>query len=414
MQYGCIAERLGHSFSPEIHALLGEYSYELCELTPQQVGPFLEKGGFRGINVTIPYKETVIPYLSFVDDEARRIGAVNTVVNREGRLYGYNTDFYGMRALLARMGVSLAGRKVAVLGTGGTSRTAHAVAESLGAREILSVSRRAREGVITYDTLCREHRDLEILINTTPVGMYPNPEDAVLDPAQFPHLVGVADAVYNPLRPTLVLAARKRGIPAEGGLFMLVAQAVRASEIFLGLTYPEGTAERVFSELVRRKENLVLIGMPGSGKSTVGRLLAEQLGREFVDTDELIVKADGRAISEIFSKEGEAFFRALEARVIKESVAQRNGLVVATGGGAILREENTDALRRNGRLYFLDRPLEALLPTPDRPLASSAEDIRRRYEERYGRYLALADRRIEISGDAAWVAEEIGKDFCQS
>lgn len=411
MQYGCIAEHLGHSFSPEIHALLADYSYELCELAPQEVGPFLERGDFLGINVTIPYKGTVIPYLSYVDGEAQRIGAVNTIVNREGRLCGYNTDFYGMRALFDHMGVSLAGKKVAILGTGGTSRTARAVAESLGASEILSVSRGAREGVITYDDLYRNHSDIEILINTTPVGMYPNPDAAVVDVRCFPRLQGVADAVYNPVRSKLVLEASQLGISAEGGLFMLVAQAVRASEIFLDKTYPKGTVERIYEILLRRKENLVLVGMPGSGKSTVGRLLAEHLGREFVDTDTLITDADGREISDIFCEDGEAFFRDLETRVIRESVAQRNGLIVATGGGAILRDENVRALRQNGRLYFLDRALEELLPTPDRPLASSAEDIRKRYEERYERYLSVADRRIEIFGDAEQTASEIGKDF---
>lgn len=411
MQYGCIAERLGHSFSPEIHALLADYSYELCELAPHEVGLFLKSGDFCGINVTIPYKETVIPYLSFVDEEAKRIGAVNTIVRREGKLYGYNTDFYGMCALFEHMGVSLAGRKVAILGTGGTSRTSRAVAEALGASEILLVSRRARDGVITYEDLYQQHSDIEILINTTPVGMYPHPDAAAVDVRSFPHLKGVADAVYNPVRSTLVLEARQLGIPAEGGLFMLIAQAMRASEIFLDKTYPKGTVERIYEILLRRKENLVLIGMPGSGKSTVGRLLASSLGRELVDTDELVVRADGREISAIFREDGEVFFRDLETRMICEGVAQRNGLVVATGGGAILREENVAALRRNGRLYFLDRELRDLLPTPDRPLASSAEDIRRRYEERYDLYIAAADRRIGISGDAEQTAREIGKDF---
>lgn len=411
MQYGCIAEHLGHSFSPEIHALLGEYPYDLKELAPVEVGPFLEQGDFLGINVTIPYKETVIPYLSELDEGARRIGAVNTIVKCGGRLCGYNTDFYGMHALLARIGVSLADRKIAVLGTGGTSRTARAVAESLGAREILSVSRHARAGVITYDALYREHADVEYIINTTPVGMYPHPDGAAVELSRFPRLLGVADAVYNPVRPRLILEARRLGIPSEGGLFMLIAQAKRASEIFLDTVYPEGTEERIYDTLLRRKENLVLVGMPGSGKTTVGRLLAKTLGRELVDTDELIVRVDGRTIPEIFAQDGEDFFRALETRVIREQVAQRNGLVVATGGGAILRQENVDALRRNGRIYFLDRSLDELIPTADRPLASSAEDIRRRYTERYERYCETADVRIAISGDAEWVSETIGKDF---
>ncbi|MBQ9132086.1 MAG: shikimate dehydrogenase [Clostridia bacterium] len=411
MEYGCIAERLGHSFSREIHAALGEYPYELCEVRPEALDSFMKARDFRGINVTIPYKEAVIPYLFHIDEQAKKIGAVNTVVNRDGKLYGYNTDFYGMKALITRMGLSLTDKKVAVLGTGGTSRTAKAVAEDMGARQILWVSRREREGVVSYDTLCARHADTQILINTTPCGMYPHPEGQAVDLSVFPDLEGVVDAVYNPVRPQLILQAQGRGIPAEGGLYMLVAQAVRASEIFLDTVYPEGTVQRVFLPLLRKKENLVLVGMPGSGKSTVGRLLADRLDREFCDTDALIEQATGMPIPEIFAKHGEAYFRDLESAVIREAVAGRNGLVVATGGGAILREENCDALRRNGRLYFLDRPVEELIPTADRPLASTAEDIRRRYRERYPRYCATADLRISVKGDAAQVAEEIRKDF---
>lgn len=412
MHYGCIAERLRHSFSPEIHAQLGDYRYELCELAPDAVGDFLMKGDFYGINVTIPYKETVIPYLSHIDGEAERIGAVNTIVNRDGKLYGYNTDFYGMRSLIERLGLSIGGKKVAVLGTGGTSRTAVAVAESMGASSVMRVSRTAKEGAIDYATLTRDHTDTRVIINTTPCGMFPNPDGAAVDVNAFPTLEGVVDAVYNPLRPTLVLDARRKGIPAEGGLYMLVAQAVRASELFLDKTYPTGVIERVYQKLIRQKENLVLIGMPASGKSTVGKLLGERLGREFVDMDECIVRTAGKEISEIFAADGEQGFRDLESRVLREQIAQRNGLVIATGGGAILRDENVYALRRNGRLYFLDRPLDDLMPTEDRPLASSRTAIAQRYTERYGRYCAVADVRVPVSGSAAEVASEIEKEFC--
>ena len=414
MHYGCIAQRLGHSFSPEIHAQLGSYRYELCELAPDAVKDFLEKRDFLGINVTIPYKETVIPYLSHIDEQAKRIGAVNTVVNRGGKLYGYNTDFYGMRSLIEWLGLSLGGKKVAVLGTGGTSRTAVAVAESMGASTVLRVSRTARDGAIDYATLTREHRDLHILINTTPCGMFPNPDASAVDVNDFPMLEGVVDAVYNPLRPKLVSDAKKKGVVAEGGLYMLVAQAVRASELFLDTTYQQGTVERVYKKLMRQKENLVLVGMPASGKSTVGAILAERLGREFVDMDEAIVNTAKRPISEIFSADGERGFRDLESRVLREQLAQRNSLVIATGGGAILRDENVDALRRNGRLYFLDRPLEDLIPTEDRPLASSREAITARYHERYERYCTVADVKIPVFGSAEEVAREIEKEFCIS
>lgn len=411
MQYGCVAEKLGHSFSKVIHAELGDYSYELCEIAPDALDAFLQKRDFCGINVTIPYKERVIPHLSFIDEQAKAIGAVNTIVNREGRLYGYNTDFYGMKALIEHIGLELRGKKVAVLGTGGTSKTARAVARSLGTKTVLCVSRRAGEGVVDYDTLYADHADIEILINTTPCGMYPNPDASAVDVDRFPNLLGVVDAVYNPLRPKLVLDAKSRGIPAEGGLYMLVAQAVRASEIFFDKTYPAEVLERVYRKIAAQKENIVLIGMPASGKSTVGQLLADRLEREFCDTDSEIVDFAGREITEIFAQDGEDTFRDIESRVIRERVAQRNGLVIATGGGAILRDENVNALKRSGRLYFIDRPLADLLPTQDRPLASSTEAIRRRYEERYHRYCAVCDTRIEVNGSAESVAEAILTDF---
>lgn len=411
MQYGCIGERLKHSFSPDIHARLGDYQYELCEVAPNDLDRFLKARDFLGINVTIPYKAAVIPYLSEIDAHAEEIGAVNTVVNRDGRLYGYNTDFYGMKAMIERMGLSLDGKKVAVLGTGGTSRTARAVARALGAEEILAVSRRANPDVVSYEQLYAEHSDVQIFINTTPCGMFPHPDSVAVDVTRFPRLEGVADAVFNPLRPQLVTDAKALGIPAEGGLFMLVAQAVCASEIFFDCTYPKERAERIYQELFRKKENIVLVGMPASGKSTVGRLLAAQLGRAFCDSDDLIVEAAGKPISDIFRDEGETAFRDLESRVISEQLAQKNSLVIATGGGAILRDENVNALRRNGRLYFLDRPLKELLPTEDRPLATTAEKIRLLYEQRYSRYCSVSDVRIDVQDEAEGIAEQIGKDY---
>lgn len=411
MEYGCIAEHLGHSFSKVIHGRLSDYSYELCELAPNELDGFFAERDFCGINVTIPYKERVIPYLYELDEQAQAIGAVNTIVNRNGQLYGYNTDFYGMTALLHRIGIDPKDKKVAVLGTGGTSRTACAVVRHLGAKEILRVSRKEGNGAISYDTLISAHRDTQIIINTTPCGMYPNPDGMAVSLEPFHALEGVADAVYNPLRSKLILEAKKRAIPAEGGLFMLVAQAVRASEIFLNITYPKETLERVFASVEREKENIVLCGMPGCGKSTVGAILARTMQRRFMDLDECIVQAAGKSIPKIFEEEGEKGFRDLETRVLKETLAQENGIVIATGGGAILRDENVDALRRNGRLYFLDRPLEELMPTEDRPLSSNNEALRKRFEERYFRYCSVADCRIEVKGDAESVALDIGKDF---
>lgn len=410
MQYGCIAERLGHSFSREIHESLADYSYELCELDATQVGKFLQEKNFCGINVTIPYKETVIPYLDSIDDAAKEIGAVNTIVNRNGKLFGYNTDYYGMRKMIERMGLKLTDKKVAILGTGGTSRTARVVANSLGAKAVFTVSRTPRDGSISYEDLITHHQDTAILINTTPCGMYPHPDAAAVDVKHFPNLEGVVDAVYNPLRPQLVLDAQKKGALATGGLYMLVAQAVRASEIFLDTEYPSETIERIYAKIFSQKENVVLIGMPACGKSTVGKLIAEHTGREFVDLDDEIVKIAGMSIPEIFCTKGEAVFRQLETEALKIQ-AGRNSIVLATGGGAILSDENVNALRRNGKLYFLNRPVESLLPTEDRPLASTAEAIRKRFEERYDRYCSVADVIIPVVGDAASVARTIEKEL---
>ena len=287
-RYGCIGKRLTHSFSREIHERLADYKYDLIELCEEELAPFLEKRDFEAINVTIPYKQAVIPYLDSVSDVARRIGAVNTVVNQDGRLCGYNTDYYGMRALIERLGLVLEGKKVLVLGTGGTSRTACAVASDLGASEIITVSRRKTEEHVSYEEASTLHPDARIIINTTPSGMYPDCESAPIDISAFDGLEGVIDAVYNPLCTNLVLDARERGVKAEGGLYMLVGQAVKASEIFLGNSYPKETVDDIFSKIKREKENIVLIGMPASGKSTVGKILAERLNRELIDTDELL------------------------------------------------------------------------------------------------------------------------------
>lgn len=410
MKYGCIGQHLGHSFSREIHARLADYEYELREIEPEALDAFAKERKFRAINVTIPYKERIIPHLHEIDEGARLIGAVNTVVNRDGLLYGYNTDFFGMCELIRHAGVDVKGRKVAILGTGGTSKTARAVAASLGAREILTVSRTAREEYIDYATLGREHSDTEIIINTTPVGMYRDFDGVAVDVAHFPALSGVIDAVYNPLRTRLVSEAKARGIRAEGGLYMLVAQAVRASEIFLGTTYPEGTTDRIYRDMLRDKENIVLIGMPACGKTTVGALLSRDTWREVIECDERLVSLVGVDIPTIFKTEGEAKFREYEADVIR-SVAQDTGKIISTGGGAILNPENVKRLRRNGRIYFIDRPLAALIPTADRPLSSTREQIEARYRERYGIYKSSAD--VTVAGDlsARQIADKILEDF---
>lgn len=409
MMYGCIGEHLGHSFSREIHAKLAGYDYELKEIAPENLGAFMTEKAFAAINVTIPYKKAVIPYLSEISDRAKAIGAVNTIVNRDGKLCGYNTDFFGMTALAEKAGIDIQGKKVLILGTGGTSLTAAAVAEAMRAREIFKVSRTGRDGAITYEDALAHHTDAEILINTTPVGMFPG-GGIPIAPEAFPHLSGVLDAVYNPLRTELVRRAAKMGVPAAGGLYMLVMQAVRAYEIFTGEQCAPEKAEAVYRETAAAKENIVLIGMPGSGKSTVGKLLAAKLGRPFIDTDKRIVEKAGREIPAIFEEIGESGFRDMESAVIAE-VAKETGAVIATGGGAILRPENLDALRANGRIFFRDRPLENLKATASRPLSSTREALAALYEARLPLYRAAADEIISDTDSAEDAAGRIERSF---
>ena len=408
MEYGLIGEKLGHSFSREIHQRLGGYDYRLQELTPAQLPAFLEKRDFRGINVTIPYKQTVIPLLDEVDPKAAAIGAVNTIVNRRGRLCGYNTDYDGMAALARHAGLTLKNKNVLILGTGGTSRTAMTVAADLGAAEIRRVSRTGRGDAITYEQAA--DLPVQVLINTTPCGMYPGCDGQPMDLSRFGGLEGVLDAVYNPLRTRLVLQARDNGARGQGGLYMLVAQAAAACRLFLDRPLPDGALDSVYRAIHGQKQNIGLTGMPGSGKSTVGRVLARQLGRELVDTDTEIIRLAKKPIPEIFAQRGERGFRDLESQVIQE-VSRRTGLVIATGGGAILREENVRSLRQNGRIYFLDRPAEDILPTDDRPLARDMEAVRQRYAERYPRYTSTADAAVPVRGSAEDVAAAIREEF---
>lgn len=406
MKYGLIGEKLGHSFSKIIHGYLSCEPYELHEVAKEDIDAFLTKRDFLGINVTIPYKERVIPALDCIDPEAEKIGAVNTVLNKGGRLFGYNTDAFGLTALIRSLGVDISGAEVAILGTGGTSKTARAVAEKLGAKNIITVSRTPKDGAVSYEELRERGEKIGVIINTTPVGMYPKNEASPVDLSHFPNLLGVIDAVYNPIRTRLIREAEKRNIPARGGLYMLVAQGIRASELFRGVEYPENTVDEVYKKLLLSTENIVLIGMPSSGKSSVGRALAEELGREFTDTDELIKARAGMEISEIFKSRGEGYFRELEADVIRE-VSKLSGKIIATGGGAPMFSSNVDALRQNGRLFFLDRPYELLIPTSDRPLSSSNGALYKLFCERHPKYTEISDEIIDGSGDVSLVCQRV-------
>ena len=404
MEYGLLGERLGHSFSPQIHRDLAGYDYQLLPTPPEAVEDLFARRAFQGLNVTIPYKQTVMPLCDEVDPRAAAIGAVNTVVNRNGRLTGYNTDIDGFLYMARRAGVDMAGKKVVILGSGGTSRTARAAAGELGAREIVTVS---RHGEDNYQNLSR-HADAQVLVNTTPVGMYPNWGQSPVSLESFPALEGVLDVVYNPLRTALLLQAEERGLPRSCGLPMLVAQAKRAAELFTGQNIDDSRAEAVLHGLRGQLTNIVLIGMPGCGKTTVGRALAEKLGRTFVDLDEEIVRRAGMPILEIFAREGEVGFRERESVLVRE-FGERTGLVVSTGGGVVTRRENYIPLKQNGLLLHLRRD-PAALPTDGRPLsqATAPEELWRR---RAPLYAAFADGEIDNNGTLAGTLEQIEKEM---
>ena len=399
MKYGCIGEKLSHSFSAQIHGMLGNAEYELREIAPENLAAFMQERDFCAMNVTIPYKQAVMPFLDEISEDAREIGAVNTVVNRGGRLVGYNTDFGGMTMLLKKLlkekGLSdLQGQKALVLGTGGTGKTAVHVLKALRCTEIVRVSRNGRDGAVTYEEMYRDHTDAGFIVNTTPVGMYPHVDACPVDVDRFTCLKGVLDAVYNPLRTRLVQSAREKGVRAEGGLYMLVMQAVLAAEIFFERPICREMAEEVYRKVKQDRENIVLIGMPGCGKSTVGRYLASRLEREITDTDKVVEEEQQCSIAAIFAEDGEEAFRDLETDVIRR-VSVTGGKIISTGGGAVLRMENVRYLRMNGQIYFLDRDLTQIRPTRSRPLSATQEDLEKRYRERYPIYIALCDRHVK-------------------
>lgn len=391
MEYGLLGEKLGHSFSPQLHNALADYDYRLYPTPPEAVEELFRRREFKGLNVTIPYKQTVIPLCDEVDPRAAAIGAVNTVVNREGRLTGYNTDIDGLIYLAKRAGVEMAGKKVVILGSGGTSRTARAAARELGAADIVVVS---RHGEDNYENLSR-HADAQVLINTTPVGMYPNCGAAPVSLEAFPRLEGVLDVVYNPLRTALLMEAEARGVPCSCGLPMLAAQARRAAELFTGERIPDHRLEEVIAGLTARTRNVVLIGMPGCGKSAIGRALAKRLGKTFVDLDAEIVRRAGRPIPDIFAREGEDAFRALESQAVREAGA-RTGCVLSTGGGVVTREENYPPLHQNGVIVHITRALD-LLPTNGRPVSQST-DLHELWRRREPLYRSFADLAVDNNG----------------
>ncbi|MDO4828094.1 MAG: shikimate kinase [Clostridia bacterium] len=410
MEYGLIGEKLGHSYSQMIHARLADYRYELKEVAPERLDAFIEARNFRGLNVTIPYKQAVMKHCAELSPEAMEVGSVNTLIVRpDGSLYGHNTDIDGFIYMLRRGGIDPAGAKAVILGSGGTSLTARAALTRLGAREIVTVS---RKGPVDYAALYAEHADAEILVNATPVGMYPKNGASPVELDRLPKVRGVADVIYNPEKTALILAAQAKGIPAVLGLSMLVAQAREAAELFAGHAIPAGRVEDIVSEIGAQTLNLILVGMPGCGKSTLGQAVAAALQREFVDCDAEIVRRAGKSIPEIFAQDGEGAFRALESGVLAD-VCRGHGLVISTGGGAVLRAENRDAMRQNGRVCLIRRAL-ALLPRDGRPLSASEDAVARLWEARRAAYETAADFPVENDGTVEEAAEKIREGFYEA
>lgn len=397
MEYGLIGEKLVHSYSPQIHALLADYDYILCPLPKKQLHAFMTDANFKGINVTIPYKKDVVPYCSALSEDAKEIGCVNTIVKRpDGTLFGHNTDVAGFINMLQHAGIKAAGKKAVILGSGGTSLTASIALKRLKAKEVVVIS---RSGENNYAALYEKHRDAQLLVNTTPVGMYPGNGQSPADLSRLPHLESVVDVIYNPEKTALILQAEMLGLKTVSGLYMLVSQARKAAEMFTGQSIPEEKDAAITAVIKRQTLNLVLIGMPGCGKTTIGQALAEKMNRPLVDTDRLIEEKAGKTIPQIFAQDGEDYFRSLETQVLREACAMQ-GCVITTGGGAVLKEENRLAMCQNGRVCLIQRHLE-LLARDGRPLSQGDHAIENLWNQRKFLYELAADYVIENNDTVA-------------
>lgn len=393
LKCGLLGEKLGHSYSPQIHSMLADYEYKLFEKSPEELEDFLKSGEFDGLNVTIPYKKSVMPYCAELSPTAAQIGSVNTIVRRsDGSLYGDNTDAFGFENLIVHNGIEVKGKKALVLGTGGASVTAQAVLKNLGASEVVVISRKGEDN---YENIAK-HADAEIIANTTPVGMYPNNGKAAVDLTQFPKLSGVLDVVYNPARTALLLQAEKLGIPCAGGLYMLVSQAKRSCELFTGKSIPDSEIDRIERVLSHQMQNIVVIGMPGSGKTAVSTMLAERLGRKIFDTDTIVSEKAGMTIPEIFAAQGEAGFRKLETEATAE-VGKLSGNIISTGGGVVTVADNYELLHQNGVIVWIERDTNKLA-RDGRPISLSS-DLNELYAARLPLYERFADIKADNNGD---------------
>lgn len=411
MKYGLIGEHLGHSFSKQIQTRIAEienvkdYDYQLVELDKEEFKEFMEKKDFKGINVTIPYKKDVIPYLDEMDESAKAIGAVNTIINVDGKLKGYNTDFGGFLYMVKAHNVHMEGKKVLIIGNGGACAAVKAVCKHENAKDIVIVSRSANRGAIGYDEMYTSHLDADIVVNTSPVGMFPNIANAPIDVSWFHKLECVLDVVYNPILTRLCFEAQEADIKRVIGLEMLIAQAKYTFEIFKNMSFDDSIIDEIKKEMLKDRCNIVLIGMPSAGKTTIGKMLEEKLGKEFFDLDDMIIAKAGKSIPEIFQESGEAGFRAIETEVAIEA-SKMNNKIIATGGGVVKHKVNMDFLRLNGITIFIDRDIDKLISSdPNRPLSSSKQALQQMYKERYplyqkyAAYIAVNNANIEETVD---------------
>lgn len=411
MKYGLIGENLGHSFSKQIQTRIAEienvkdYDYQLVELDKEEFKEFMEKKDFKGINVTIPYKKDVIPYLDEMDESAKAIGAVNTIINVDGKLKGYNTDFGGFLYMVKAHNVHMKGKKVLIIGNGGACAAVKAVCKHENAKDIVIVSRSANRGAIGYDEMYTSHLDADIVVNTSPVGMFPNIANAPIDVSWFHKLECVLDVVYNPILTRLCFEAQEADIKRVIGLEMLIAQAKYTFEIFENMSFDDSIIDEIKKEMLKDRCNIVLIGMPSAGKTTIGKMLEEKLGKEFFDLDDMIIAKAGKSIPEIFQESGEAGFRAIETEVAIEA-SKMNNKIIATGGGVVKHKVNMDFLRLNGITIFIDRDIDKLISSdPNRPLSSSKQALQQMYKERYplyqkyAAYIAVNNANIEETVD---------------
>ncbi|HZJ86344.1 MAG TPA: shikimate kinase [Erysipelotrichaceae bacterium] len=401
--YKLLGKNVSHSYSQEVHNSLG-YDYKILDLSLSEFREIMEERSFVGVNITMPYKQEALKYLDYIDPAAKKLNVVNTVVHKDNKLYGYNTDYFGLKYLIKFNEIEIKDRNVVILGSGATSKTVKALCQDLGAKNITKVSQ-SNSNHLTYDDLSSV-LNYQVLINTTPKEMYPNTEEKIIDLKQFNKLEAVVDVIYNPLKTNLILQAKDLNIKAVGGLEMLVGQAVESSSLFFNKKYPKDTINKVYKKLLLEKSNIVLVGMPTSGKSTIGKALAKSLNKKFIDVDKEIVKKAGNSIKEIFKEKGEAYFRTVESQVI-ESLSRESNLVIATGGGSVLDQKNVKRLKRNGYLIFIDRPLNLLIAADDRPLSANRINLKNLYQERYNIYKAVSDVTVINDKDLDFVLKKV-------